>query len=337
MKLFGKDTREEVVIVSEIGVNHGGDISWIIEMLPKLKYAGVDAVKLQVFTPERYVGKSNKGRFDFLSKRFISQSAYLQVLNEARLIGIPLFATPLSEDWIPFLVDHNSTIKVASGDFTFLPTIEPLLRSQAHLILSTGAVSNNEISTFISIASAIRGESKLKETVALLHCVSAYPPPLCEANLNAISDLKLATGLTVGFSSHFLSDSPIFCALALGARIFEIHVTDDRSRDDVRDHELSRTPNELKELILQLRQLNIALSSKVKEIQPSEAANLPLIRKGLVTITDISSGEEFSLTNISFARPQTDLTSSDFNSVLGRKAATFIPAYTSLHRHHLQV
>jgi N,N'-diacetyllegionaminate synthase len=337
MKLFNRDTSTDICVIAEVGVNHSGNLSWIMDLLPQLKDSGVDAVKFQVFTPEKYIVKSNVDRFNFLTKRTISRNHFLEILEFADRLNLPVFATPLTEDWVPFLVEHCTTVKVASGDFNFLPTLSPLLESQVNLILSTGAVSKEELVDFVSLALEIRGERRMRDTVALLHCISSYPPPLSEANLNAITHIKSLTGLVVGFSSHFLTDSPIFCALALGARIFEIHVTDDRARDDVRDHQLSRTPSELSELVSQLRQLNSALYSKEKEVQPSEIGNLPLMRKGLVSTIDISKGEEFSVRNVGFARPQTDLTSSDFKLVLNNKAAVFIPAHTSLHRHHLQV
>jgi N,N'-diacetyllegionaminate synthase len=337
LNLFYRDTSTDICVIAEVGVNHSGNLSWIIDLLPQLKDSGVDAVKLQVFTPEKYVVKSNVDRFNFLTKRTISRTDFFRILDFANQLNLPVFATPLTEDWVPFLVDNCTTVKVASGDFNFLPTLIPLLESHVNLILSTGAVSKEELVNFVTLALEIRGEKRLQDTVALLHCISSYPPPLSEANLNAITYIKSLTGLTVGFSNHFLHDSPIFCALALGARIFEIHVTDDRSRDDVRDHQLSRTPSELRELVFQLRQLNSALSAQEKEIQPSEAANRLLMRKGLVSTIDISKGEKFSVHNLGFARPQTDLTSLDLKLVLNKKATEFIPAHTSLHQHHLQV
>lgn len=336
MRIFGRDTASDLCIVSEIGVNHGGDVSWIINLLPQLKDAGVDAVKLQVFTPEKYVAKSNQERYAFLATRALSRKAYLEIQHEASEIGIPLFATPLTEDWVPFLIENSEVVKVASGDFLFKPIVVPLLESNVKLIFSTGAVSAMELSLFLTMAREIREGETLVNSVALLHCVSAYPPPLLESNLRAISHLSRLSGLEIGFSNHFISDSPIFCALALGARIFEIHVTDDRSRNDVRDHQLSRTPKEIKTLNSELRDLLRSLQTPNKQVQASERPNIPLMRKGIVTKCEIAAGDRFSKENIAYARPETDLKAEDYEWIVNKTASVTIPANTSLRLMHIE-
>jgi sialic acid synthase SpsE len=313
LRIFGRDTASDLCIVSEIGVNHGGDVSWIINLLPQLKDAGVDAVKLQVFTPEKYVAKSNQERYAFLATRALSQKAYLEIQHEA-----------------------CEVVKVASGDFLFKPIVVPLLESNVKLIFSTGAVSAKELSLFLTMAREIREGENLVNSVALLHCVSSYPPPLLESNLRAISHLSRLSGLEIGFSNHFISDSPIFCALALGARIFEIHVTDDRSRNDIRDHQLSRTPKEIKILNSELRDLLRSLQTPNKQVQASEMPNIPLMRKGIVTKCEIAAGDRFSKENIAYARPETDLKADDYEWILDKTASVAIPANTSLRLMHIE-
>jgi sialic acid synthase SpsE len=100
-----------------------------------------------------------------------------------------------------------------------------------------------------------------------------------------------------------MQDAPLFAALALGARIFEIHVTDDRSRKDIRDHALSRTPIELQDIVNNLAQLNISLLSGEKTVQPSEEINLNAMRKGLVYRSDLPIGHELSFLDLDYARP----------------------------------
>lgn len=124
--------------------------------------------------------------------------------------------------------------------------------------------SEQEILDFVEKAKTVRLGNRYAQSIALLHCISAYPPPLDESNLSAINHLSKISGLTIGFSNHFVDDAPLYAAIGAGARILEIHVTDDRSRTDIRDHELSRTPVELKNIIKNVRLLNLSLTSGKK-------------------------------------------------------------------------
>ena len=303
MKLFNKDSKNEVIVIAEIGVNHMGSLNWILNMLPKVKSAGADAIKFQLFTPNLYASKSNIERYQQISKLTLSKSDFLKIKKEGDDIGLPVFATPVSHDWVSFIADTCGVLKIASGDFTFMPTVEAALRTSAKVLISSGGTTRDEIKAFVDLAKSLRSGSKYIETIAMLHCISSYPAPETESNLSAIADLTSLTGLTIGFSSHFMRDSPLYAAVALGARIFEIHVTDDRSRKDIRDHALSRTPIELQEIVNTLAALNVSLFSGEKKIQLSEEMNINTMRKGLVYKSDLPIGHELTFSDFDYARP----------------------------------
>ena len=303
MKLFNKDSKNEVIVIAEIGVNHMGSLNWILNMLPKVKSAGADAIKFQLFTPDLYASKSNIERYQQISKLTLSKSDFLKIKKEGDDIGLPVFATPVSHDWVSFIADTCGVLKIASGDFTFMPTVEAALRTSAKVLISTGGTTRDEIKAFVDLAKSLRSGSKYIETIAMLHCISSYPAPETESNLSAIADLTSLTGLTIGFSSHFMRDSPLYAAVALGARIFEIHVTDDRTRKDIRDHALSRTPIELQEIVNTLAVLNVSLLSGEKKIQLSEEMNINTMRKGLVYRSDLPIGHELTISDFEYARP----------------------------------
>lgn len=303
MKLFNKDSKNEVIVIAEIGVNHMGSLNWILNMLPKVKSAGADAIKFQLFTPDLYASKSNIERYQQISKLTLSKSDFLKIKKEGDDIGLPVFATPVSHDWVSFIADTCGVLKIASGDFTFMPTVEAALRTSAKVLISTGGTTRDEIKAFVDLAKSLRSGSKYIETIAMLHCISSYPAPETESNLSAIADLTSLTGLTIGFSSHFMRDSPLYAAVALGARIIEIHVTDDRTRKDIRDHALSRTPIELQDIVNTLAVLNVSLLSGEKKIQLSEEMNINTMRKGLVYRSDLPIGHELTISDFEYARP----------------------------------
>jgi sialic acid synthase SpsE len=142
-------------------------------------------------------------------------------------------------------------------------------------------------------------------------------------------DLKKLTNFTIGFSSHFIEDAPIFAAIGAGARILEIHVTDDRSRTDMRDHALSRTPSELKNLIDNINALNQSLGSGQKAIQKSEYSAVVQLRKGLVYSKDLASGHFITENDLTYARPQ-NLKVRDMVQVVGRVLVKPVLAFTSV-------
>ena len=248
-------------------------------------------------------------------------------MDFAQDIDLPVFATAVTPDWVTFIAEVCGVVKIASGDFTFLPTIKSALKSNALVIASTGASSEEEVMDFLSVAKSIR--SDIKKSIALLHCVSAYPPPLSQGNLRAITTLRQLTGLVIGFSSHFVEDAPIYSALSLGSRIFEIHVTDDRSRNDIRDHLLSRTPKELRSIIETLNGLSESLLDSRKSIQPIELDIRNAIRKGVVYSTDFEAGHVMNTGDLDYARPYNPLFPS-FESVVGKRLTRNVSAFHSV-------
>lgn len=333
MLLFGKDTEKEIVVVAEVGMNHEGSVDWILEMLPKIKEAGADAVKFQLFTPNLFISSSNPKRFEIVKKMALSKSQFEEIYSFCVNLDLNVFATAVSHDWVSYISHKCGVVKIASGDFVFSPTIDSALKSDAKIIVSTGASSREEIVQFSQKAKQIRSGNYYSESIAILHCISSYPPKLEQANLHAISDIRNLTGLTVGFSSHFLEDSPIYASLALGARVFEIHVTDDRSKLSFRDHALSRTPIELKLLISSLRQIDKSLKSKVKTVQKDEQEIQLSIRKGPIYSRFLNEGDVIRESDISYARPA----SSEFSStveIIGRRLKQSVAEGESIHSSH---
>jgi sialic acid synthase SpsE len=335
VRIFNKDTSKDVVVIAEIGVNHKGSIDWILNMLPKVKDSGADAIKFQLFTPDLYSTRSNTIRYEQISKFYISEKDFLRVKKTCDSIGLPIFATPVSHDWVQFISETCGVIKIASGDFTFGPTVDASLKTSSKIIISCGATSRNEVTDFVRLAKQIRPGNTYFESIAMLHCISSYPPPIKESNLSAITDLRKLTDLTIGFSSHFLEDAPLFTALGLGARIFEIHVTDDRSRNDIRDHSLSRTPTELKNIVSSLNDLNLSLNSGMKAIQKSEEGSINTMRKGIIYSKKLHSGHKLMADDFNFARPLNP-EFPNIDGVVGRKLKRTVEAFFPIVKEDLE-
>jgi N,N'-diacetyllegionaminate synthase len=327
--LFNKDTEKEILVIAEIGVNHMGSLEWILKMLPQIKESGADAVKFQLFTPDLYASRSDPQRHSQVSNLALSKNDFLQIIKLGNSLKLPVFATPLSHDWVSFVADTCGVIKIASGDFTFSPTVEASLKTSAKIILSSGATSRDEIKSFVLKAKSLRPGAMYYESIALLHCIASYPAPINESNLSAIADLKKLTELTIGFSSHFVEDSPLFVALGMGARIFEVHVTDDRTRTDIRDHLLSRTIKELNLLIGSIKKLNDSLHSGPKAIQKSELLLINKLKKGVIYSKNLPKGHTLTQDDLDYARPL-NLDILGVETIIGKKLSRNVNSYTTV-------
>jgi N,N'-diacetyllegionaminate synthase len=302
MDLFGRNLDQELCVVAEVGLNHEGSVQKAKEMIISFHQAGADAVKLQSFTLERYCSRIDAARYERLGKFGLSRDAHDELFSWARQLSIPLFSTPLTEDWVTYLAEQSGVVKIASGDSTFLPTIELAADSGALIILSTGATTVEELDITMQHLEHRLGPGTIGERVALMQCVASYPAPDGEANLGAIRFLRKRYKTEVGFSSHFISTDVPIAAVAAGASILEVHVTDSKLNRDFRDHAISLEAEELQSLIPRLRAIHAASLDTVKTIQPSEGASRAALRKGVVAARNLAAGHVIQAQDIYFAR-----------------------------------
>ena len=105
--------------------------------------------------------------------------------------------------------------------------------------------------------------------LSLMHCVSSYPTPNNECNLNLINFLKNRYGLITGYSGHEIGFLPTLTAVAMGAKIIERHITTNNKLEGF-DHKLSLEPNELSEMVNQIRNIEIIKGSDKKKVSKVE-------------------------------------------------------------------
>ena len=127
-------------------------------------------------------------------------------------------------------------IKIASGDITFKPVLKLVLETNKPIILSTGASNIKEIDEAVKYIEKFIGKDDIKNKLYLLHCVSAYPTPIKQANLKSIPFLKDRYGLKVGYSNHVIGINACLTAIALGADLVEVHFTDNKINREFHDH-----------------------------------------------------------------------------------------------------
>ena len=127
----------------------------------------------------------------------------------------------------------------------------------------------------------------------LLKCTSAYPAPLEEANLRTIPNLAETFDCIAGLSDHTLGISVPIAAVALGAKVIEKHFI--LSKDiDSPDKEFSLTPDEFKQMVKSVREVEKALGKVSYELTEKTKKSREFARS-LFVVKDIKAGETFTI------------------------------------------
>ena len=102
-----------------------------------------------------------------------------------------------------------------------------------------------------------------------MHCVSTYPCPVENLNLNLIYTLKKKFKCDVGYSGHESSVSPSLIAYMMGARYIERHITLDRSMWGT-DQAASLSESGMKNLSDILNKSPLVLGNGIKKLSKQE-------------------------------------------------------------------
>jgi N,N'-diacetyllegionaminate synthase len=207
-------------------------------------------------------------------------------------------------------------IKIPSGEITNYPYLIKAASFNKPIILSTGMSSMSEIEAALDTLEM--GGSK-RDQITVLHCTSSYPAPMRDINLSAMLTIKNHLNVKVGYSDHSAGIEIPIAAVAMGAQIIEKHFTLDRKLPGP-DHKASLEPNELRDMIKSIRNIEIAIGSEEKKITESERDNILVVRKSIVATTRILQGETFSELNITTKRPGTGMNPMNWRDVIGKEA-----------------
>lgn len=308
----------EVLVIAEIGNNHEGDFGRAVEMIHAAAKAGVQAVKFQTIVPERLVSSSQSARIEQLRRYAFSRDQFTQLASEAQRAGVMFMSTPFFIEAVAWLDPLVPAFKIASGDNNHVRLLAAVAATGKPVLLSTGMTDLAGIKKACAVMEAAR-PAGTESSIAVLHCVSAYPTPDDQANLGAISALARETGRITGYSDHTLGTEAAVLAVALGARIIEKHFTLSKTQSDFRDHALSADPTELAALVGRIRTARAMLGSGIKAPQPSELATIAAARRSIAARTDLPAGHLLAEEDLDWLRPGTGIEPGREQDMLGRR------------------
>lgn len=279
-------------IIAEIGINHNGSLEQALQLIAAAKEAGCNAVKFQkrtieaVYSPDE-LARPRESVFGLTNgdlKRGLEfgMSEYTAIDSYCKSLDIDWFASCWDSEAVDFIAQFNPPFyKIASA----LLTDDDLLRytrewgdiadprsrlPNKSIILSTGMSTLEQIDHAIEVLG--------KDDLILLHCMSAYPAYNDELNLLTITRLYSRYNLPVGYSGHELGTVTTVAAVAIGACMIERHIT--LSRDLWgSDQAASLEPEELKELVRDIRFVEAALGDGIKRVYEREVPVMQKLRK----------------------------------------------------------
>ncbi|MBM2826412.1 MAG: AFP-like protein, partial [Dehalococcoidia bacterium] len=304
-----------VYIIAEVGSNHDGSLEQAKKLIDASAEAGANAVKFQSFTAEGLAARSQERLYNFFKTVEMPKEWHRELADYAKGVGVDFLSSPFDEDAVDLLYDVDvPAFKIASGDLTHYPLLRRAARYGRPIILSTGMGTLGEVEQAVECLRA--GGT---DAIALLHCVSNYPPQFEDANIRAMVTMREAFGLPVGYSDHSPGLVVPLGAVALGACIIEKHITFDRSLKGP-DHPYALEVAEFAQMVRDIRNLEAALGSGVKEPVEGEVAERMWARRGLYAARPIPKGTVLAREMIKLVRPCLALGPDSLELVQGRVA-----------------
>ena len=318
------------IIIAEAGVNHNGSIETAKLLIDKAAEAGVDYIKFQTYKTENLVSKDAKkaeyqkanmggedSQFAMLKQLELSYSEQEELIAYCNSKGVAFFSTAFDDESIDFLAEKGLDMwKIPSGEITNFPYLRKIGRMGKKIMLSTGMCNIDDIKA--TIDTLIRFGTRI-ENISILHCNTEYPTPMYDVNLSAMNEIRNIFHTEVGYSDHTMGIEVPIAAVAMGATIIEKHFTLDRNMSGP-DHKASIEPDELKDMVKSIRNIEKAIGNGKKEVSESEKKNISIARKSIVAARNIKKGEIFTEENITVKRPGTGLSPMKWEEIVGQKA-----------------
>ena len=322
----------KTIIIAEAGVNHNGNLLTAKKMVKEAKKSGADYIKFQSFTSgsltiksvdqapyQKINTKKKQSQYSMLKKLELSREKHLKILHCCKKNKIGFLSTGFDVENIKFLVRKCkiNIVKIPSGEITNIPYLKFIGKLKKKILLSTGMSTFNEAKA--AVETLINSGTK-KDNITVLHCTSSYPAPINELNLKAMVYMKKKLRVNIGYSDHSTQIETGVVAVTLGATVIEKHFTLNKKHQGP-DHKASLEPNELKKMIIMIRNTEKALGKEKKFVTKSERINLIYARKSIVASKKINRGEIFTKNNITCKRPATGISPNKWYKILGKKAS----------------
>lgn len=252
-----------IFIISEIGINHNGDVGIAKQLVTAAKEVGVDAVKFQKRTIDVVYKKefldsyreSPWGNTQRAQKEGLEfgKEQYAEIARFCKDVGIEWFASAWDLESLRFLRQFDLKYnKVASAMLVYEDFLREIASEKKYTFISTGMSIVEEIDRAVEIFRTVGCPFEL------MHCKSTYPMADVDANLNCIITLRDRYKCKVGYSGHEVGLAVSYAAAALGISSIERHITLSRAMYGS-DQAASIEPPAFRQLVGAIRKIEMAM------------------------------------------------------------------------------
>lgn len=301
--------------IADIGANHDGSLERAFTLIELAKESGADAAKFQNFQAQKIVSqhgfqnlggqlshqaKWKKSVYETYKDASIPFDWTEKLKQKCNEVGIEYFTSPYDFESVDFVYPYVNVYKIGSGDITWIEMLEYIANKGKPVILATGASSMQDVVRAMNAVEAIT------DKIVLMQCNTNYTANaenLKYVNLNVLNTFKMRfPNVVLGLSDHTEGHATVLGALALGARVFEKHFTDDNGREGP-DHKFAMNPKTWREMVDRANELYFSLGDGIKRIENNEKLSVVVQRRSIRVNKNLTKGQVLNETDLEFLRP----------------------------------
>ena len=304
------NNKKNIFITAEIGLNHNNNYIKTTKLINLAIKAGANAVKFQLFQTKSLFPENSKEYF-FVKKYETNFNFFKKIFFYCNKKNIICYASPFDDYSINFLKKLNNPIyKWASSEIDKLNNLSKVVKTKKKIIISTGMANENDIKKALIVC-----KKNNNNNIVLMHCVSLYPQPIKDANLNKLNGLK-KFGYEIGFSDHSEGNISAIVAIAKGAKYIEKHITWNK-KDKGPDHFYACEIKKFKEYIDSVHQANDALGKG--KLDFDKKIIFATRRKSYFTKRKIFKNEKLKVSDIFLKQNLSGINLNEINRYIGKK------------------
>ncbi|MDZ4839028.1 MAG: N-acetylneuraminate synthase family protein [Bacteroidota bacterium] len=316
---------QKCFIIAEVAQSHDGSLGMAHSFIDAAASCGADAIKFQTHFADQESTLSepwrvkfsyeDDTRFEYWQRMEFTPEQWFGLKDHADEKGIMFLSSPFSIKAVELLERMDMEAwKIASGELSNAPMLERIYTTSKPVIISSGMSQLSELDELIDTLKTHKLEH------AILQCTTAYPTPPEKIGLNNLALFRDRYQCPVGLSDHSGEIYSGLAAVALGAKILEVHLALSKAMFGP-DVVASLDIPQLTELVKGVRFIESALSNDIDKDAFAETMK-PLkniFTKSIVAQREIQQGEVLKLEDLGFKKPGTGMPASDYINIIGKK------------------
>ena len=270
---------QKIDFIAEVSSNHNRDINRMKEFIYASKEVGCTGVKFQLFKIDELFSPEILAKSETHRKRkeWELPIKYIPELADlSHSLGLSFSCTPFYLEAVDILEPYIDFYKIASYELLWIDLFEKCGNTGKPIVFSTGMATFDEVETTLNCLIATEAKD-----ITVLHCNSAYPTPIKDANLGGINVLKKMIEtmdnqnqieIKVGYSDHTVSPAVIYRAThQYNVDFVEFHLDLDGKGEEYKAGHCW-LPDQISEVIANL---NLGLEADGQEIFEPSISELP--------------------------------------------------------------